>query len=181
MELASQEEGWVVCRAFKKRTTYPSRGVSDMWVSGYSIIPDRLDYLQNQTKTSLLCKKENKLDNLSFLAHSNNFVQLPELQSPPHLNSQLQNLPSLTSVNNRFDEQSKVAGPIPGVTDWRALDKFVASQLSPEEKFSADQAASVSGTCNESEEVAFLLLQGEQDEFGSFSELLSSDASHCFV
>ncbi|KAJ4734023.1 hypothetical protein LUZ62_051040 [Rhynchospora pubera] len=31
-----QEEGWVVCRAFKKRTTYPGRS-SDMWDASYSI------------------------------------------------------------------------------------------------------------------------------------------------
>jgi hypothetical protein len=176
--IVSQEEGWVVCRAFKKRMACPSRGVSDMWVSSYSIIPDhRLDYLQNQTKTSLLGKKESELDNLSFLAHPNNFVQLPELD----VNAQLHNLPSLSTVNNLVEEQSNVARSMPGVTDWRALDKFVASQLSPEENFGADQTPSVSGTCNESEEVAFLLLQGEQDEFGSFNELLSSDASHCLV
>lgn len=153
-----------------------------MWVSGYSIIPDRLDYLQNQTNTSLLCKKESELDNLTFLANSNNFVQLPELQSPtPPVSAQLHSLPAL-SVSNQNGEQSKVTRSMPGMTDWRALDKFVASQLSPEENFSADQAASVSGVCHESEEVAFLLLEGDQDEFGSFSELLSSsDASHCLV
>ncbi|KAF3340378.1 NAC domain-containing protein 7 isoform X2 [Carex littledalei] len=176
-----QEEGWVVCRAFKKRTTYPSRSISNMWASSYPIIPDRLDYLQNQTKSSLLCKKENELDNLTFLAHSNNFVQLPELQSPtPNVNAQLHPLPVI-SVNNQVGDQSEVATSTHSVTDWRALDKFVAAQLSPEERFSADQVASISGACHESEEVALLLLDSDQDEFCSFSDLLSADASHCLV
>ncbi|KAJ1702971.1 hypothetical protein LUZ63_002750 [Rhynchospora breviuscula] len=176
-----QEEGWVVCRAFKKRTTYPGRSISDMWDASYSIMPGRLDYLQNQTKTSLLCKKENELDNLTFLAHSNNFVQLPELQSPtPAINAQLHSLPVL-SVSDHAGEQTKLAKAMPNVTDWRALDKFVASQLSPEEKFSADQVASVSGASHDqSDEVALLFLEGQKDDFGSFSELLSSDVSHCW-
>ncbi|KAJ4811675.1 hypothetical protein LUZ62_024241 [Rhynchospora pubera] len=175
-----QEEGWVVCRAFKKRTTYPGRS-SDMWDASYSIMPDRLDYLRNQTKTSLLFKKENELDNLPFLAHSNNFVQLPELQSPtPAVNAQFNSLPVL-SVSDHAGEHTKLAKAMPNVTDWRALDKFVASQLSPEENFSVDQIASVSGASHDqSDEVALLLLEGEKDDFGSFSELLSSDVSHCW-
>uniref|UniRef100_A0A453J1V8 NAC domain-containing protein n=1 Tax=Aegilops tauschii subsp. strangulata TaxID=200361 RepID=A0A453J1V8_AEGTS len=31
-----QEEGWVVCRAFKKRTAYPNRGMMERWGSNYS-------------------------------------------------------------------------------------------------------------------------------------------------
>ncbi|URE31762.1 No apical meristem (NAM) protein, partial [Musa troglodytarum] len=38
---APQEEGWVVCRAFKKRATCPARSVAAIWNSGYCY--DELD------------------------------------------------------------------------------------------------------------------------------------------
>ncbi|KAJ3680076.1 hypothetical protein LUZ60_016354 [Juncus effusus] len=170
-----QEEGWVICRAFKKRATsyHPSRSLTDMWDSSYSMMPNPLHYMQNKLPnpnlSNLLCKKETEFDNLTFLSHSNNnnSIQVPELQSPT---------PPLVSQPN--------ANPLPvlaNATDWRALDKFVASQLSPEERFSSDQVEFSADWNNcisrESEEVQLLLQENDKDEFATFTELLSSETT----
>jgi len=170
-----QEEGWVVCRVFKKRVTTTIRKMSEhdspCWYD------DQVSFMQdmdspNQTSQSNFiyqqlpsypCKKE--LDNLPFQNISrDHFLNLPLLESPKlvqsssnitsnpigttydtidHSNSMLpssmllqeeqviqsgnqQNFHSMYG-NNSNVEQGTVDDQ---VTDWRVLDKFVASQLS---------------------------------------------------
>lgn len=71
------------------------------------------------------CKQEESelLDDLPLL-HSTNFVQLPQLESPPLPQ------PSSKLQSNDITREDQLAKK---VTDWRALDKFVASQLSHED------------------------------------------------
>nr|QSD99889.1 NAC family transcription factor [Melilotus albus] len=170
-----QEEGWVVCRVFKKRVTTTIRKMSEhdspCWYD------DQVSFMQesdspNQTSQSNLiyqqlpsypCKKE--LDNLQFqnMPHDH-FLNLPLLESPKlvqsssnitsnpmvttygtidHSNSMLpssmllQEEQALQSSNQQnfhamYGNNSNVEQSVVDdqVTDWRVLDKFVASQLS---------------------------------------------------
>lgn len=165
----SQEEGWVVCRAFKKRTTGQTKNIEG-WDSSYlyeessgvSSVVDPLDYITRQPQNFLaaqnfLCKQEIEADNLNFM-QSDSFVQLPQLESPslPLIKRPSSSI-SLISENNEEEilEQNKGCSNVNNaqkVTDWRALDKFVASQLSQ------DQDRSFEGDDQDSEDMAALLL-----------------------
>ncbi|XP_072962801.1 NAC domain-containing protein 37-like [Typha angustifolia] len=158
-----QEEGWVVCRAFKKRATGPPpRSIADAWESHFSyheptrmssLMVDPIELIQRQPKTAastLLCKQESELDNLNLL-HSNHFIQLPQLEEK--------------------------------VTDWRTLDKFVASQLSPGDRFEAHDVVGdyVVDHEHESEMAMLLLNSGGGDEMGKLSGLLSTGGTDCDI
>lgn len=167
-----QEEGWVVCRAFKKRSTAQTKNMEG-WDSSYmyeessgvSSVVDPLDhYLSSRQQHSflgqnLLCKQELEAENLSFMqSAADSFVQLPQLESP---SLPLMKRPSSSiSLNNEEEEQNRSANK--KVTDWRALDKFVASQLSQDqERFEGDGESSF-GPHHDSD-LALLLLQTSSD------------------
>ncbi|URD79241.1 No apical meristem (NAM) protein [Musa troglodytarum] len=123
-----QEEGWVVCRVFKKRmTATPIRGASGRdsayWCDDHASLVPELDSPRQAGARPEMA-----------------FLQLPQLESPKlpfdvghaaalhppaitqddpmqHSNRQLQ----VFSATDHSAEQA---------TDWRVLDKFVASQLS---------------------------------------------------
>ncbi|XP_038978223.1 NAC domain-containing protein 37-like isoform X2 [Phoenix dactylifera] len=181
-----QEEGWVVCRAFKKRSACPTRSAVDVWDSNFgydeasrasSSFADPIEYLQRQPE-SLLCKQETELDPLNLL-HSNQFLQLPQLESP---SLPLPKPPSLLSVaaENEDEEPTRGCNAIEKVTDWRALDKFVASQLSQEDGFSAERVVSDFGVDDDSD-MALLLLQSGREEVGKLNGFLSSGGPDCDV
>ncbi|KAL7102172.1 hypothetical protein ACP275_08G102600 [Erythranthe tilingii] len=114
-----QEEGWVVCRAFKKRATgqtnnKSTRIINEGWDSTYyydeptpinnatsSVVQDditrRHRFLSSNQKSA--CKQEIELvnENLHFLQSSNDqlFVQLPQLESPslPPIKRDITNCP----------------------------------------------------------------------------------------
>ncbi|KAJ8647928.1 hypothetical protein MRB53_000951 [Persea americana] len=183
-----QEEGWVVCRAFKKRSTNCQARNCEGWESSYgydepggglSSIIDSIDYLPRQAPT-FLCKQEIESDNLNYL-HSEQFVQqLPQLNSP---SLTLKKRPSIVSIGSpNDDEDEEVKSMMRGcnnaekVTDWRALDKFVASQLSHGESGDDGERVGELGG-QENTDMALLLLQssGSSREEGSkINELLSS-------
>ncbi|XP_019412855.1 PREDICTED: NAC domain-containing protein 7-like [Lupinus angustifolius] len=162
---SSQEEGWVVCRVFKKRVTTTSmRKVSEhdspCWYDDQVCFmqdldsprqitskPNNLLYqipYNNNNNNNNPCKKE--LD-LPYHLSRDQFLQLPLLESPKLVQSsstisasnpmatllmqeeqqvQQQNFHAMYGNNNINVEQ----GGVDQVTDWRVLDKFVASQLS---------------------------------------------------
>ncbi|GFY87993.1 vascular related NAC-domain protein 1 [Actinidia rufa] len=160
----SKEEGWVVCRAFKKRTTGQNKSI-EAWdstyfydePSGVSSVLDPIEYIsrqpQNFLANSFLCKQEIEAENLNFF-HSDQFVELPQLESPsmPQIKRPSSSI-SLISENNEEDEQIRGLNNNQKVTDWRALDKFVASQLSQEDKFSdREEANKLNGFLSSSSE-----------------------------
>ncbi|XP_027356044.1 NAC domain-containing protein 7-like [Abrus precatorius] len=159
-----QEEGWVVCRVFKKRVT-TMRKVSEhdspCWYDEQVSFMQDLDSPKQTSQSNLVyqlpypCKKE--LD-LPYQLPRDHYLQLPLLESP----KLLQSASTITSnpmaaygldvisqastlfpssllqeqevgrqnfqppyCNNNSTEQG-----VDQVTDWRVLDKFVASQLS---------------------------------------------------
>ncbi|KAF8406519.1 hypothetical protein HHK36_008607 [Tetracentron sinense] len=179
------EEGWVVCRAFKKRTSSQTR-TSDGWDSSYfydeqsgiSSIVDAFDYIPRQSRNfasqNFICKQETEADHLNIL-HPNHIVQLPQLESP---SIPLINRPtsiSLVSDSNEDEEQIKGSNNTEKVTDWRALDKFVASQLSQEDSLYDGGGVSGFGAHHNSD-MALVLLQSSREEGNKFNGFSSSSS-----
>ncbi|KAF5181721.1 Nac domain-containing protein [Thalictrum thalictroides] len=163
-----QEEGWVVCRVFKKRLTTVRKMIdhdSPCWYDEQvSFMPD-LESPKRVIQTDMayrhpyLFKQELELQ--YHMPHES-FLQLPQLESPkfPHSaasascnslvaysldvnqGSTIQSS-SLTQEEqmqqnhqqnmNSYYNNSNNEQAVDQVTDWRVLDKFVASQLSHEE------------------------------------------------
>ncbi|CAM8915746.1 unnamed protein product [Rhodiola kirilowii] len=174
-----QEEGWVVCRAFKKRATASQpksiMNTGPAWNSSAyfyddsggssSVIDSPLDYITRQQplqstscflSQNFFCKQELELsEHNSIIANSSSlinsqdhqFVQLPLLESPslPMVKRSYSSLSSLISDNveqNKRYEAFHVSDDTNVTTDWRALDKFVASQLlSHGDNYDADQVS----------------------------------------
>uniref|UniRef100_A0A0D3D362 NAC domain-containing protein n=1 Tax=Brassica oleracea var. oleracea TaxID=109376 RepID=A0A0D3D362_BRAOL len=92
-----QEEGWVVCRAFKKRATGQTKN-TETWSSSYfydeavssgvNSIIDPIEYISNQKHDiygkGFMCKQEieGMVDDLNYMQSYHQFIQLPQLQSP---------------------------------------------------------------------------------------------------
>ncbi|XP_048319643.1 NAC domain-containing protein 7 [Ziziphus jujuba] len=160
-----QEEGWVVCRVFKKRMTtvrkmgdYESPCWYDDQVSfmpGELESPRRISHPYTSYHHHYACKQELELQ---FNMPPDPFLQLPQLESPKvpqsagsvtcnsvvvpsygfdrnnnnNNNGSTMQSSTLTqeeqlqqNMNSIYNEQA-----VDQVTDWRVLDKFVASQLS---------------------------------------------------
>jgi hypothetical protein len=96
-----------------------------------------------QDNTSM-CKREAKIDCLNILHYSmsNPFLQLPDLESPSLPEAKRLRLVPLSSMDEHHDERRKRCNVGAKVMDWRELDKFVASQLSPEESLGEAQHVS---------------------------------------
>ncbi|CAL0314470.1 unnamed protein product [Lupinus luteus] len=137
---APQEEGWVVCRAFKKRATNGQNKKIEGWYSSYdegSVVRSELEpiglmsrYPQSVIAQSLLCKQEiEAAENMScmYLHHADQFVELPQLESPSF---PFAKRPSTVSLEE-YHDQNKTKEV---TADWRDLDKFVASQLSQDHR-----------------------------------------------
>ncbi|KAK7258232.1 hypothetical protein RIF29_32791 [Crotalaria pallida] len=167
-----QEEGWVVCRVFKKRVT-SMRKVSEhdspCWYD------DQVCFMQNlDSPKQITSKPNNNMMIYQQLPYNNNpckkeldlpyhqfprdqFLQLPLLESPKLLqsastlsasnNNNPMAVPYMPSSSALMQEDQSVQqqnfqatmygnintneqGVDDQVTDWRVLDKFVASQLS---------------------------------------------------
>lgn len=162
-----QEEGWVVCRVFKKKLPSMRRmseHESPCWYDEHvSFMPDLDSPNHNNSNSSMNnqmayhghfpnypCKKE--LDHLPFQHHVPNehFFQLPLLDSPKLLlqssasaavssNSMTAAAAYSIDINQNFhavygnNSNELQAVDDDQLTDWRVLDKFVASQLSQDD------------------------------------------------
>ncbi|GAB4834232.1 hypothetical protein Ancab_032497 [Ancistrocladus abbreviatus] len=206
-----QEEGWVVCRVFKKRLTTMRKLGDDSpcWYDDQvSFMPDvdsprQIHHLYAQYNRHYPCKQELELQyNMSH----DPFLQLPQLESPklPHAaasmscssvtpygfdrnnGSNLQSSPltqedlihrsyqqqpmdSLYANNNQGDRA------VDQVTDWRVLDKFVASQLSQEDGPKESDYSSIGGIFEPMNQV----VMSSSDKQEIASEYPSASASSC--
>ncbi|KAH6788274.1 vascular related NAC-domain protein 1 [Perilla frutescens var. hirtella] len=106
-----QEEGWVVCRAFEKRTSGQSKKTSS--IEGW----DSSTHYQN-----LVCKQELE----SSTEKLNYFVQLPQLEIE---SSSLPPMSFTAESSIIEDDQDCSRNTKKVIIDWRELDRFVASQL----------------------------------------------------
>uniref|UniRef100_A0A7N2MIC6 NAC domain-containing protein n=2 Tax=Quercus lobata TaxID=97700 RepID=A0A7N2MIC6_QUELO len=165
-----QEEGWVVCRVFKKRIAtvrkVNEQGSPCWYDDQVSFMPD-LDSPKHNSQSNLVyqlpyCKKE--LDLVPYHAPHDHFLQLPLLESPKLLQSaptissnslapyvidinhattlqsssisqeeQIQHQPHEQNFYVAYANNNCNGQAVDQVTDWRVLDKFVASQLSHED------------------------------------------------
>lgn len=149
-----QEEGWVVCRVFKKKIAairFENEHYSSCWYNDYMSLPDfdstkqddsQLEMEYHQHHQLFDCKPE--LEVHHQLPHDS-FLQLPQLESPVYMNQGSGLQPSiieeLMHSNKHLQLISTYSTDIirgtneaaENMTDWRALDKFVASQLSHDE------------------------------------------------
>ncbi|KAF2315167.1 hypothetical protein GH714_038315 [Hevea brasiliensis] len=151
---ATQEEGWVVCRIFKKKNHHKTL---DSPPSSSSIaLEARTNQMFNSFNEGALdqilqymgrtCKEENEANNITarFLrpidATINNgyrdsrCMKLPSLESPNSSSSQncyppmMMNEGSISNQVSSMDPNS-VYPLDSGLTNWAALDRLVASQL----------------------------------------------------
>lgn len=197
-----QEEGWVVCRAFKKKSNGQTKTIEG-WDSGYFYNEETIsgvDYVSSRQPhhhqsflgQSFLCKKEIEADNslTSFIHNtSDQFVDLlPQLESPslPSIKRPSSSLVSLISHDNNINHNKKnyveEHQNNKKVTDWRALDKFVASQLSQDDQErhgSSDNHGLVSGF--ENNEALLLFQQGGNDEGSKFMSPFLNGSSDCDI
>lgn len=160
-----QEEGWVVCRVFKKRITTQRKGNDDnvCWYEDQVGLMPELDSPKKLPQGGdmgyqlpFACKQELELH--YHMSHDP-FLQLPQLESPKvpcNASSSAQgkraecSMPyngfetgcnmeghhgnaNPQSAATQEDQQGVNTYNEEQVTDWRVLDKFVASQLSQED------------------------------------------------
>lgn len=157
-----QEGGWVICRVFRKRLATVQRMAGDApyWFSDHGgfMAPELSSHHQQnamvyQRHPSYPCKVELQYHHLLPQEH---LLQLPQLESPklPDLIGSVSTVQpcSLTQehVASCYLEQDVqaeqvylTAGDAAGA-NWRALDKFVASQLSSHEDGNPKQSCSYS-------------------------------------
>ncbi|XP_052209053.1 NAC domain-containing protein 7-like [Diospyros lotus] len=180
-ENGTQEEGWVVCRVFKKRMTglrkHGGELGSPCWYDDHvSFMPDfdsPAQILQpyntphHHGHPHYSCKQELELQ-YSMQADNTNFLQLPQLESPKlaqpitpeeHLRQSNQQATGCSVYNN--NEQA-----VDQLTDWRTLDKFVASQLSQEDG-SKENNYSNMGSFQAAEEMSMLLNNSKREDMAS--------------
>ncbi|XP_022885722.1 NAC domain-containing protein 37-like [Olea europaea var. sylvestris] len=188
----SQEEGWVVCRAFRKRNTGQTKSIEG-WDSTYYYeepigaisVVDPIDYMTRKPShfpaQNFMCKQE--IEAQKNFVHSSadhhQFVQLPQLESPSLPTMKKPSLVSTLTENyiNDDDEKTRVECNSKKITaDWRDLDKFVASQLSHGDRYEGDNVSSFEALNNDSD-LGLLLLQSGREEGENLNQLLSSTST----
>ncbi|KAH9321999.1 hypothetical protein KI387_016638 [Taxus chinensis] len=177
-----QAKGWVVCRAFKKRTSVHNKlkGINMDSASFYedpaSFLPELDSANTNFThqlgyQHSFSCKQE--FDHLDYQFQQDPFLQLPQLESPELAcyaksstsadkrseytvensmtrlleSANIEDLLAQSARTSRealvHQQQQHIICPMymqeEQATDWRTLDKFVASQLSQNQDEFSDE------------------------------------------
>uniref|UniRef100_A0A0E0K880 NAC domain-containing protein n=1 Tax=Oryza punctata TaxID=4537 RepID=A0A0E0K880_ORYPU len=200
-----QEEGWVVCRAFKKRTAYPARSMVETW--DYSLHERNImsaaaaaafadpsaayaaaaQMRRQQHKSSGRFKQEAELDGAAtaLLHYSSHLAELPQLESPSAAQPLQPNTSQLATAaedddgkgesGGRKAKKARAAGDKVTTTDWRALDKFVASQLSPGECGSMEATPEAAATAAAVAGVSSQLNHGDDDDMAALLFLNSDE------
>nr|XP_043629188.1 NAC domain-containing protein 7-like [Erigeron canadensis] len=211
----TQEEGWVVCRVFKKRMTTVRRMDEHDSLCWYddqvSFMPDyespsRIShpYTSNTSSSSyqhqLPTKPELDQQMHYNLPNDHSFMQLPQLEShrfPQHMaaaslsasytgsfqtpaQQSNDNMTYYGNENNYNGEQGLQ------VTDWRVLDKFVASQLSNDQDIAATKENGYlnppsSTSLQMAEHINMLLSDSKSDEIANSEDAASISTSTCQI
>ncbi|EOA13803.1 hypothetical protein CARUB_v10026898mg [Capsella rubella] len=134
------EEGWVVCRAFKKRTTVPNKR-RQLWDPNCFFYDATLlepigkrarhntDIAVTPFKQELVSEVNHVEDGSMYLLDpmgDDQFSQLPQLESPSLDPWEMTPKSNISETQSGRKDDVSVEKRI---TDWRYLDKFVASQL----------------------------------------------------
>ncbi|WOL10553.1 vascular related NAC-domain protein 3 [Canna indica] len=130
-----QEEGWVVCRVFKKKVAamriVNEQDTSNCWYTEPQI---EMPSYQQHYHNLIACKPELEM---SYHLPHDSFLHLPQLESPKfpayssnssqeHPNKHLHQVITASINPEKADDLSAMEQ----VADWRILDKFVVNQLS---------------------------------------------------
>lgn len=141
--MVKQEEGWVVCRAFKKRATVPTKR-RQLWDPNCFYYDDTLlepldknvlkrakhntDFAFTPFKQELLSVANHIVDDGDLGSMYDQFSQLPQLESPSLPSHKLPEMAPHSSISENSRGEDDVCAE-KRITDWRSLDKFVASQF----------------------------------------------------
>ncbi|KAK3038471.1 hypothetical protein RJ639_029769 [Escallonia herrerae] len=182
-----QEEGWVVCRVFKKRmTTVRKMDEHDSlcWYDDQvSFMPDfdsprRASNPFTSYHNHYSCKQE--LDQLQYNIPHDHFLQLPHLESPKVPQSAASASCSSVAPYN-FERNNaycnNIEQGVDQVTDWRVLDKFVASQLSQED--ATTKEITYTNASMPAEHINMLINDSKRQEMAS--ECTSISTSSCQI
>nr|TKS14365.1 no apical meristem family protein [Populus alba] len=144
-EEAAQEEGWVVCRIFKKKNlnktpdkpfsspSFSADTRNQMLISCDEDTIDQTFHYMGRT-----CKEEKVADNgarylrpvdtaINYV-HHDGFMKLPSLESPNSISSQNCYQPMITDSEGSITNQ--ISCPLdPGLDNWATLDRLLAYQL----------------------------------------------------
>nr|ADR00332.1 wood-associated NAC domain transcription factor 2A [Populus trichocarpa]BAK14366.1 transcription factor [Populus trichocarpa] len=146
-EEAAQEEGWVVCRIFKKKNLNKTL---DKPFSSSPISADTRNQMLSSCDEGTIdqtfhymgrtCKEENVADNSATArylrpvdtainyVHHDGFMKLPSLESPNSISSQNCYQPMIT--DNEGSITNQMSYPLdPGLDNWATLDRLFAYQL----------------------------------------------------
>ncbi|KAD1846312.1 hypothetical protein E3N88_42217 [Mikania micrantha] len=185
---AFMEEGWVVCRVFKKRITTVQRRMDEQ--DSLSWFDDQVSFMPKFESPRRIIHPytssgsyhhqlppKSELNQLQYnLLQDQSLLQLPQLESHPriqhhpaasfHTTTQQLNINLLYGNNDEQDLQ---------VTDWRLLDKFVASQLSNDQ----EPCNLLPSSPHMAEHIHLLRSESKSDEMAS--ECASVSTSTCQV
>lgn len=152
---ASQEEGWVVCRIFKKKNYHktldsPSETRTQMFDSyngGAAALEQILKYVENTGKEEKEAVKRSgrflrPIDTAAvkmngYHDQSTTFMKLPSLESPNSTSCQNYNYQPINPDHDMITEneglaagyQMEPSSSAAALTNWAALDRLVACQL----------------------------------------------------
>ncbi|KAK4423203.1 NAC domain-containing protein 43 [Sesamum alatum] len=130
-EQSGAEEGWVVCRVFKKKNYH--KALESPLTSSNSILSGNLprndavldQILMYMGRSSSSCKQETESHVQFPNDQSSGFMHIPELLESPTINH-----PSSSSLANQsMANNVLLTSEIGPSSDWVALDRLVASQL----------------------------------------------------
>ncbi|KAK3194532.1 hypothetical protein Dsin_025842 [Dipteronia sinensis] len=162
---ATQEEGWVVCRVFKKKNLHKtldsprSSTISGETGTGHHMydscnegaLEQILQHMSTST-TTMICKEETTANNNYINNHLRFSRPIMETSTGIHINGCIYNndpflkLPSLESPNstsNNNNNSQNCYKPMIGdssLTSWAAFDQLVASQLNGQNETSRQLA-----------------------------------------
>nr|QSD99823.1 NAC family transcription factor [Melilotus albus] len=211
----SQEEGWVVCRVFKKRMTTVQK-MNEYDQSPCNWYDDQVSFMPdlesptstnphpNYTSSYHSCKPELELMQYNNISHHDAaFLQLPHLESPKitqsiipynhhaHANNnnialtqqQQQQVQYLQyhqqNLHSIYGGGSSTCNNDEQVTDWRVLDKFVASQLSHEDNNNHDGSNKQAAILHVAEQITLLANGSKKNEISD--EHASTSTSSCHM
>ncbi|KAJ0248085.1 NAC domain-containing protein [Hirschfeldia incana] len=185
------EEGWVVCRVFKKRLAAVRR-MGDYDSSPSHWYEDQLSFMASELEANgprriLPNHHQNQhqqhltygFNASAYALNSPNFPCKQELQYN-HLQSNLAHEEQLNQGNQSFSSlymNSENEQAMDQVTDWRVLDKFVASQLSNEE--TATASASLQNNAKDTSNVKYQVDEERVSNMGE--EYAASTSSSCQI
>ncbi|XP_055819472.1 NAC domain-containing protein 7-like [Solanum dulcamara] len=190
----TQEEGWAVCRVFKKKLATSIRREGDQyqheslcWYNNDQLVsnfipdfdsPQRNNFPNPYNTTPSYHHQLPSYNNMQ--PHNNDalFLQLPQLESPKipqsygSINQIIAQPNSIYNNNNNYDQA------VDQVTDWRVLDKFVASQLSTQQDgYNMDTVNAACSSSPASEQMNMQLQSDHNKGQEMSSEIASLSAS----